>query len=109
MNTVPNSITPETLRAAGEVVDRSSFTKAGRAYQKHGSRRPSRWGSPVGNSEVINEIGQQHLDQIINSPDTQWTIRHHARFGEILEGRLPDGRGVRWSADGRTFHGFLED
>lgn len=109
MTTIPNSTTPETLRDAGQATDKGGFTKAGRAYQKHGSRNPSRWGAPTGKPEAVNEMGQRHLDQIIDAPDTQWTTRHHARFGDILEGRLADGRGARWSIDGQTFYGFLEE
>jgi hypothetical protein len=51
--------------------------------------------------------GQSQLDEIINSPDTSWETRHHARFGDIIEGKLPDGRAARWSSDG-NFIGFIE-
>lgn len=35
------------------------------------------------------------------------TRRHHARFGDVIEVRAPDGRGVRYDADG-NFIGLLE-
>jgi len=100
--------TTETLARAGEVPDRGGFSRAGRAYQKHGSRNPTRWGQPRGNPSAMNGRGQAILDEIVNSPDTQWTARHHAMHGDIIEGRLPDGRGARWSADGNNFFGFIE-
>ena len=97
-----------TLLEAGQVMDRNGFTKAGRAWQKHGSRNPAKWGFPQGPPEVINQAGQQQLQQIITLTESEWIVRHHARFGNILEGRLLDGRGARWSADGQTFIGFIE-
>jgi len=33
---------------------------------------------------------------------------YHARFGYILEYKLPDGRGVRFTIDGKKFIGFIE-
>lgn len=96
------------LSGAGQAPDTGAFTRAGRAFQKHGSRNPNTWGKPKGSPADMNSTGQGILDNIINSPDTSWQTRHHARFGDVVEGRLPDGRGARWSGDGRNFHGFLE-
>ena len=108
-----------TLSDAGRALDKGAvkkkdgtiigFTRAGRAIQKHGSRSPEVWGDPAGKSPTeLNASGQAVVDQIANSPDTVWTARHHTRFGDVLEGKLPDGRGARWSGDGKKFHGFLE-
>jgi hypothetical protein len=96
------------LSTAGQTLDRNGLTQAGRAFQKHGSRNPGLWGQPRGNVSALNVAGQAHLDEIVNSSDTVWVTRHHAMYGGILEGRLPDGRGARWSADGSHFYGFLD-
>jgi hypothetical protein len=96
-----------TLSDAGKELDRGGYTQAGRSYQKHASRDPGKWGPPKGNTDVINQEGQSQLDEIINSPDTSWETRHHARFGDIIEGKLPDGRAARWSTNG-IFIGFIE-
>ena len=37
-----------------------------------------------------------------------YTVRNTKAFGDVLDVRLPDGTGARWSADGKTFIGFLE-
>jgi hypothetical protein len=96
------------LSRVGQALDRNRLTRAGRAFQKHGSRNPGLWGQPTGSANDLNVMGQTHLDEIVNSSDTVWTSRHHAMYGDILEGHLPDGRGARWSADGSYFFGFLD-
>lgn len=102
---------PSTLKlsTAGQAPDRNGLTSAGRAFQKHGSRNPGIWGKPEGTFQNMNKKGQQILDQIINSSTTKWTTPTRLRYGgKVVEGRLPDGRGGRWSGDGSIFHGFLE-
>lgn len=47
------------------------------------------------------------VGDILTSPGASTTQRHHARFGEVIEIRSPDGRGLRFDSDGR-FIGFLE-
>lgn len=98
----------ETLSKAGEEPHRNGLTRAGHAFQKHGDRSSGIWEKPKGNPEQLNKTGQRTLDGFINAPDAQWTARHHKRFGNIVESRQPDGRGARWSADGKHLHGFLD-
>jgi hypothetical protein len=95
------------LSDAGKELDRGGYTQAGRSYHKHASRDPGKWGSPRGNAGAINQKGQLQLDEIISSPNTSWETRHHAKFGDIIEGKLPDGRAARWSTNG-NFIGFIE-
>ena len=96
------------LSKAGEEPFRNDLTRAGHSFQEHGNRTSGIWEKPKGNPEELSKRGQDNLDHIINAKDTQWVARHHVRFGNIVEGRLPDGRGARWSADGKKFHGFLD-
>lgn len=93
-------------RAAG-AADRGGLTAAGRALQKHGGRPGSAFPAARGNPAQINQAGQGIVDDILANPGSTTTTRHHARFGDVIEIRAPDGRGVRYDANGR-FIGLLE-
>src|SRR5229473_1792492 len=54
----------DVLSKAGEEPDKGDLTRAGREFQKHGSRRPEIWGQPIGNAEALNKSGQERLDTI---------------------------------------------
>ena len=97
------------LAEAGKVPSKGGFTEAGRAFQKHADRVGGElWGKVQGTPAEINAKGQSILETIVNSEDTQWSTRYHARFGDILEGYLPDGRGARWSLNPVVkFIGFI--
>src|SRR2546421_8136592 len=63
----------DVLSKAGEKPDKGGKTRAGREFEKHGRRYPEFWGQTKGmNAETYNKNGQEILDSIINSPDTQW-------------------------------------
>jgi len=94
------------LRAAG-AAERGGLTVAGRALQKHGGRPGSAFPAARGNPAQINAAGQGIVKDILTSPGSTTTTRHHARFGDVTEIRAPDGRGVRYDANG-GFIGFLE-
>lgn len=81
-----------------------SFTVAGRALQKHGSREGSVYPVAKGTPVQINEQGQKMLNSIIKLPDV--TVRNGNRFGgfDVIS---VDGKGSRFDADG-NFRGFLE-
>lgn len=95
------------LAKAGEEPDKGDLTRAGRAFQKHGDRSKM-WDKPKGNPEALNKTGQEKLEDIIHSPDARWQTRHHFRVGNVIEARLPDGRGARWSDNGQKLEGFLD-
>jgi RHS repeat-associated protein len=88
------------LKAAAKL-DRNLLTKAGRALQKHklGVQGPA---------ASMNQQGVQILEGILSHPQATTTVRHHARFGNILEVKVPGGNGARFSADGKEFIGFIE-
>lgn len=93
---------------AANALDKGEFTSVGRALQKHGSREGSIFPKATGNAAAINAQGQSVLSNILTNPNVQSTVRHHARFGNVLEFRIPGGQGARFSADGKKFIGFLE-
>ena len=101
------SLTLEELSKAAAVTDREGLTAAGRALQKHGGRSGSAFPGVRGNPAQINQAGQHVVDDILTSPGSTTIKRHHARFGDVVEIRAPDGRGVRYDANGH-FVGLLE-
>lgn len=95
------------LSAAAAAAQRNGLTAAGRALQKHGGRPNSAFPAPKGNPSAINQTGQNIVDDILTTPGSSVTTRHHARYGQVTEVRAPDGRGVRYGPDGKMI-GFLE-
>ena len=59
------------------------------------------------NATAINAQGEAVLKGILTNPNVVKTVRHHARFGEVLEYRIPGGQGARFTSDGKTFIGFF--
>ena len=97
----------DNLSQAAGAADKGDLTAAGRALQKHGGRSGSAFPEVRSNPAEINKAGQAVVDEILTAPGSTTTRRHHARFGDVIEVRAPDGRGVRYDASGR-FIGFLE-
>lgn len=95
------------LSQAAAAADRGGLSAAGRALQKHGGREGSAFPPVSGNPASINRQGQSVVDDILTSPGSMTVTRNHARYGEVMEVRAPDGRGVRYDANGK-FMGFLE-
>jgi hypothetical protein len=97
-----------TLMQAGSTLDRGGLTTAGRALQKHGGRLGSAFPKTSGTPAAINAQGETALRSIVENPNATRVIRHHARFGEVLEVKIPSGAGARFSSDGSKFIGFIE-
>jgi len=97
-----------TLLRAASATDRGSLTTAGRALQKHGNRPGSVFPQPMGSPSMLNEQGLQIVDAILSDPNRVSVIRHHARFGEVLEVKGSNGQGVRYTSDGKQLIGFIE-
>jgi len=93
---------------AGNTLGEGGFTAVGRALQKHGSRTGSLFPKATGNAAAINAQGEAVLNGILTNPSASSVIRHHARFGNVLEYRIAGGQGARFSGDGKTFIGILE-
>ncbi|WP_255155247.1 RHS repeat domain-containing protein [Ferruginibacter sp. HRS2-29] len=95
------------LVAAGNAIDRAELTFAGRALQKHGNREGSLFPRVKGTAKQINAQGEEVLMNILTNPKVEVVTRRHAKFGDVLEYRIPGGQGARFTADGKKFIGFL--
>ncbi|OWW23528.1 hypothetical protein B4Q04_20235 [Zobellia sp. OII3] len=100
---------PKNLLKVATILDKGGLTKIGRALQKHASRPGSKFPSVTGNVSNINAQGEKVLNSILTNPSSTTTVRHHGRFGEILEIKAPNGQGARFSKDGNTFIGLIEN
>ena len=85
----------------------SKLSVGARALQKHSHRSSDGfWGHPTGSETLknihANKIAQQILRECV------WINIHKMLHSEvIIECRVIQGYGIRWSIDG-TFRGFLE-
>ncbi|CAL2083221.1 RHS repeat-associated core domain-containing protein [Tenacibaculum sp. 190524A05c] len=102
------SVIDDVLIEAAQVPSKGGLTAVGRALQKHGSRAGSKFPRPRGNQAQMNSLGLEVLQEILTDSNALRQVRHHGRFGEILEVIGSNGRGVRFSSDGKLFIGFLE-
>ena len=104
--TIPRAF--RSLSGSGKLIDPADkagqLTRAGRALQKHGSRKGSAFPVARGNPAQINQQGQQVLDEILGTSGS--VGRSAKRFGGI-DVIAPGGRGARFDAEG-VFRGFLE-
>ncbi|GCF11756.1 RHS repeat-associated core domain-containing protein [Dictyobacter arantiisoli] len=107
-NETPACIDPQTLSDAGNAPDKGGMTRAGRAFQKHVSRVDgSQFGTDPGKPALRNQMGQYTLDDILTHPDLQWTQNYYSSDKKyVLDGYIPDGRGVRYSLPDLFFMGF---
>lgn len=102
----PRSLTGDEkgrLSDAGRANDKGGRTKAGRAFQKHGSRDGSAFPSATGTVDDHNDQGQKALDNILNDPGS--TIETDGRGRTTVT--APDGRGAKFNPDG-SMQGFRE-
>ena len=85
----------------------SKLSVGARALQKHSHRTSDGyWGSPTGPETVKNIHANKVATQILK--ECVWVNIHKMLHSEIiLECRVIQGYGIRWSIDG-TFRGFLE-
>jgi filamentous hemagglutinin len=88
-------------------MDRGGLTRAGRALDKHGGRPDSVFPKATGNPASKNMQGQYQLDDILTNPTGTIKRCNRPRYGgEVIDIKIPEDRGVRFSADGE-FIGFL--
>lgn len=95
-------------RAAGSPSGKGQLSDAGRGLQKHGDRAGSAFPAAKGKDGVINSTAQYTVDDILTNPGSTRSVNNTGRFGQVIDVVAPDGRGVRFSADGKKFIGFLE-
>ena len=95
---------------AGTFHDRGGLTKAGRALDKHGRRIDTVFPEATGNIHEKNMQVQKILDEILNHPDKQVFFKKvkTLNYQEYIDIKLPDGRGARFTKDGKEMIGFLD-
>ena len=99
----------EHLIKSANAIIKGNNTAAGRAFQKHATRDGSAFiGEITGNATKNTEQAINYINKIIKSPESTFIIRNTKSYGDVLDIRLPDGMGARWTSDGITFIGFLE-
>ena len=94
------------MARAAAVPDRNGLTRAGRALDKHGAGQRSSespFPKPRGGPQQKNVDGQFQVEDVLTHPGS--VFRQLGRGG--LGVRTPDGREIRFDADGR-FSGFIE-
>lgn len=82
-----------------------------RAWEKHVGRKndsESILGEIKGNRNQKRLMVEKLLHHMIGYK-TWWNIFYHYKHDLVYEIRLSNGQGMRWSADGKKFIGFLED
>ncbi|KFF05416.1 hypothetical protein IW19_07680 [Flavobacterium reichenbachii] len=87
------------------------ITVVERAWEKHVGRKKD-------SSSILGEIkGNRSQKRLMVeklayhflSYKTWWNIFYHFKHDLVYEIRIENGQGMRWSADGKRFIGFLED
>ena len=82
---------------------------AARAWEKHvGRNKNSIFGEIKGNTIQKREKVEKLVHHIIINK-TWWNIFYHYKHNLVYEIRIENGQGMRWTADGKQFIGFLED
>ena len=81
---------------------------AARALSKHAHRATDGfWPQATGKISDINERAEQMIFTILNN--AAWMNIHMLpQDVSVFEVRTVEGYGVRWTANGRSFRGFLE-
>ncbi|MBE8726798.1 hypothetical protein [Flavobacterium hungaricum] len=80
-----------------------------RAWEKHAGRNTkSILGEIKGNREQ-KRLSAEKLIYFIIGNKTWWNVFYHYKHDLVYEARIENGQGLRWSADGKQFIGFLED
>ncbi len=102
---------PEPLVNAATAADPADkgglLTKAGGALQKHTLRPGSRFPSISGNPSAVNQQAKEIVQSILSDPGKTAEFSETGRFGRTLDVYGSNGQGVRYSADGKTFIGFI--
>lgn len=87
------------------------MTDAGRALQKHGGREGSAYSYSSQKASVLNQEAQNIVNEILNNPNTKIESRvvfENKQRITVVEATAPDGRALRFNADGSRLIGFRE-
>nr|WP_223886934.1 hypothetical protein [Phytobacter diazotrophicus] len=99
------------LNEAASASNRNGLTDAGRALQKHGGREGSAYSYSSQKASVLNQEAQNIVNEILNNPNTKIESRvvfENKQRITVVEATAPDGRALRFNADGSRLIGFRE-
>ncbi|WP_240042454.1 DUF637 domain-containing protein, partial [Photorhabdus khanii] len=91
------------VSSANKPMNPQGLSEAARAWEKHAGRQGGTFEPLKGNVAKKNATANKFVNEVLLNPDTVKT--ELSRGG--VEYRLPDGRGVRYNADG-SFSGVLD-
>ncbi|MFD0709648.1 VENN motif pre-toxin domain-containing protein, partial [Photorhabdus akhurstii] len=108
-----NSVLPsrDNLNQAASTPNRNGLTDAGRALQKHGGREGSVYSYSSQKASVLNKEAQTIVSEILSNPNTKIESRfvfENKQRITVVEAIAPDGRALRFNADGTKLIGFRE-
>ncbi|WP_318804920.1 hypothetical protein [Flavobacterium sp. MMLR14_040] len=87
----------------------SEITIVERAWEKHSGRKKDSILGEIKGSPSQKRLMVEKLTHHFLGHKTWWNIFYHYKHDLVYEIRLENGQGMRWSADGKRFIGFLED
>jgi len=87
----------------------SQITIAERAWEKHSGRKKDSILGEIKGSRSQKRLMVEKLAHHFMEYKTWWNIFYHYKHDLVYEIRIENGQGMRWSADGKRFIGFLED
>ncbi|MFJ5359588.1 hemagglutinin repeat-containing protein [Pectobacterium sp. CHL-2024] len=99
------------LNQAASASNRNGMTDAGRALQKHGGREGSVYSYSSQKASVLNQEAQTVVNEILNNTNTKIESRvvfENKQKITVVEATAPDGRALRFNADGTRLIGFRE-
>ncbi|WP_323610400.1 hemagglutinin repeat-containing protein [Pectobacterium versatile] len=101
----------DNLNQAASASNRNGMTDAGRALQKHGGREGSVYSYSSQKASVLNQEAQTIVNEILKNPNTKIESRvvfENKQKITVVEATAPDGRALRFNADGSRLIGFRE-
>ncbi|MDI9266087.1 hemagglutinin repeat-containing protein [Serratia sp. PF2-63] len=106
-----NGFSKDKLNQAASAPNRNGLTDAGRALQKHGGREGSVYSYTSQKASVLNQEAQAIVNDILSNPSTKVETRvvfENKQRITVVEATAPDGRALRFNADGSRLIGFRE-
>ncbi len=85
------------------------ITVVERAWEKHSGRKKDSILGEIKGCRSQKRLMVEKLTHHFLGHKTWWNIFYHYKHDLVYEIRLENGQGMRWSADGKRFIGFLED
>ncbi len=104
-------ITIADLLTAATAPDRNLLTRAGRALQKHSSRKGSVFTRTGTTLKTLNQEGQAIVVEILGDPRTKFiadVAKENGKIISVIDAIAYDGLGMRFNGNATRFIGFRE-